>query len=320
MYTDPNGEYFGIDDVIAMLIGGIVNSVSQCISGNVHNVGQFFSYFGVGAVAGEISIYASPVVGGMFLGGSNAVVTGAFSPDGISGMDIASGITIGGISAGAGSALSSAIAGPMSSLTSSWGNQVLSKAVTNVTASTASGFIVGTGFALGCGADWRTALSEGGKGAALGFTAGTISSVGYSVSLYKNGFNPWTGNRVTCPDSDLMPMNALVEPQNLGNSRAPTIGRKLDYMYGKATGTDHNVKRSIAMKKQLESIGLFDNNNNRSYIESEIVKSYQIDAPIPAKEGTFMRETILMGPNGGLLMQTLWNGDHLNTIYLIGGH
>jgi len=50
-YTDPSGNnpfLLGL----AAVIGGVVNLGIQMISGNIHNVGQFFGAFGVGALAG----------------------------------------------------------------------------------------------------------------------------------------------------------------------------------------------------------------------------------------------------------------------------
>ena len=50
-YTDPSGNnpfLLGL----AAVIGGVVNLGIQMTSGNIHNVGQFFGAFGVGALAG----------------------------------------------------------------------------------------------------------------------------------------------------------------------------------------------------------------------------------------------------------------------------
>lgn len=33
----------------------------------------------------------------------------------------------------------------------------------------------------------------------------------------------------------------------------------MEYVFGNATGAKHNIDRSIAMEKQLNSIGVFDN-------------------------------------------------------------
>ncbi|WP_345231342.1 hypothetical protein, partial [Olivibacter ginsenosidimutans] len=42
------------------------------------------------------------------------------------------------------------------------------------------------------------------------------------------------------------------------------IGTKLEYVFGKATGSAHNIERSTGMLRQLESVGIFDNAAGRS--------------------------------------------------------
>jgi hypothetical protein len=37
------------------------------------------------------------------------------------------------------------------------------------------------------------------------------------------------------------------------------LGKKLDYVFGKAKGSIHNVERSVDMERQLNRIGIFDN-------------------------------------------------------------
>ncbi|MCQ2217418.1 MAG: hypothetical protein MJZ33_02905 [Paludibacteraceae bacterium] len=74
------------------------------------------------------------------------------------------------------------------------------------------------------------------------------------------------------------------------------------------------------MKRQLESIGLPDNNQNRSYIQEKIIESYNNTSSIvPLQNGTVRRDVLIMGSNGGILLQTFWRGSHLNTIIILGG-
>lgn len=42
--------------------------------------------------------------------------------------------------------------------------------------------------------------------------------------------------------------------------------KKLDFLFGKATGRLHNINRSLAMLRQLEKIGFFDIPEHREYI------------------------------------------------------
>ena len=133
MYTDPTGEYFGIDDVLAMAMGGATSFVG-------------------GKIAGCVSRFVSPVLEN--------------------------------------------IASP-----------VLKSSLLNSISGAASGFVLGTGFSLLHGCDLKTSLIEGGKGALLGFTTGTISGIREGVRYGReNGVNPWTGRELPKPDFDLEPI------------------------------------------------------------------------------------------------------------------
>ena len=221
MYTDPTGEYFGIDDVLAMVIGGGVNAVSQLVSGNVHNVGQFFAYFGVGAVSAEVSLYASPVVGGMLLGGGNAALNGVFSGEGVKVDNVLAGMFIGGATSYLGGVISNEISSVVSPWMSNIMSPILRQSLTNSLSGAATGFVLSTGFSLLNGCDWKTALAEGGKGALIGFTTGTLAGIAKGIKYGKdNKVNPWTGKELPKPDFDLEPIKpctvtSATRPSNL---------------------------------------------------------------------------------------------------------
>ncbi len=44
------------------------------------------------------------------------------------------------------------------------------------------------------------------------------------------------------------------------------LGRKLDYVFGKAKGRQHNLERSLSMLKALERIGIHDTFTSRLYL------------------------------------------------------
>lgn len=217
MYSDPTGEYFGIDDIIAMVVGGLANSIAQCVSGNVDNVGQFFAYFGVGAVSGEVAIY-NPVAAGMIVGGSNAALNGVFSGQGVSFGNIFMGTCMGAVTSYAGTWLTNTFSGAVSSLTSGL-NQFARNAITNITSGAAAGYIMGFGFSYLNNGDFGKALEEGKRGAIMGAATGTMGTIGQAIKLFKNGCNPWTGKREIFPDNDLVEQKVMPEPHSLGNSR-----------------------------------------------------------------------------------------------------
>lgn len=96
------------------------------------------------------------------------------------------------------------------------------------------------------------------------------------------------------------------------------LGRKLEYVFGKATGNSHNIERSKNMLKQLQSIGIFDTPTGRAYLESYSQNVYKVPGVLQ-NNGRFMRESLLMGPNGGLKVQSIWENNRLITIELFGG-
>jgi len=57
VFIDPSGEYVFWDDLIAAVVGGVVNVVVNAFQGNIHSWGQGFSYFGVGLAGTWAGLY-----------------------------------------------------------------------------------------------------------------------------------------------------------------------------------------------------------------------------------------------------------------------
>ena len=98
----------------------------------------------------------------------------------------------------------------------------------------------------------------------------------------------------------------------------PVLGNKLSYVFGQATGSVHNIQRSTDMLNQLNRIGIYDNATGRAYINQKITEAYYNIQPILQSNGRYVREFLIMGPNGVLKMQTIWEGAKLITIELFG--
>ena len=110
------------------------------------------------------------------------------------------------------------------------------------------------------------------------------------------------------------------EAVRMAGLKLPELGRKLDFMFGKATGSAHNVQRSRDMLRQLQRIGLHDTPANRAYIEEHLTMVLNDPNNIVAvRNGRTIRESLLMGPNGGCKLQTIWEGSKLLTVYIFGG-
>ncbi len=100
----------------------------------------------------------------------------------------------------------------------------------------------------------------------------------------------------------------------------PDLGRKLDFIFGKATGSQHNIQRSRDMLRQLQRIGLNDTVANRAYLEEHLTKVLNDPSSIrEVKNGRTIRESLLMGPKGGCKLVTIWEGNKLLTVYILGG-
>lgn len=97
--------------------------------------------------------------------------------------------------------------------------------------------------------------------------------------------------------------------------------KKLDFLFGKGGGNQHNINRSRTMLRQLEIIGLPDTPESRDYLanhlQSVLVEPTSIAELQP--EGREVRESLLMGPRGGLKVQSIWEGEKLITVALFGG-
>lgn len=71
LFTDPNGEVFGWDDLAVVIIGGGINVWANW--DNIDSFGEGLKYFGVGAAAGMATYYTggNVMVGGLVLGAGN---------------------------------------------------------------------------------------------------------------------------------------------------------------------------------------------------------------------------------------------------------
>ena len=97
------------------------------------------------------------------------------------------------------------------------------------------------------------------------------------------------------------------------------IGTKLEYPFGKATGSLHNIERSTGMLKQLESVGIFDNSTGRNLLNNHLTKTYNNNIGMLQSNGRCFRESLLIGPNGILKVESVWEKNKLITITLFGG-
>ncbi len=100
----------------------------------------------------------------------------------------------------------------------------------------------------------------------------------------------------------------------------PEIGSKLKYLFGKAAGNLHNIERSTTMAKQLSRIGIFDDAKGCHYLVEHLAEVLNNPSSCVKIQdnGRVLRESLLMGPTGGLKMQSVWDGNRLITVELFG--
>lgn len=96
------------------------------------------------------------------------------------------------------------------------------------------------------------------------------------------------------------------------------IGNKLDYSFGKSTGDTHSRQQSQQMLNNLEKIGIHDTPAGRQYFENALTESFYTEG-ISQADGRVVKDFLLMGPNGGVKVQGIWEGTKLITIMIFGG-
>lgn len=180
-YTDPDGNYALIDDLVAIVVGGTVNLCSNLIAGEVKDFWHGLSLFGVGAAAGEASLYGSPLAGAAVMGIGNSVINQGFVNgwDNIDEAQIGADVLMSMTTSYLGGCLGNYLSKPLSQLTKNVTNDIIREAVKGSLTNAATGFTLGTVFSLNDeDADFNSVLSNGLRGGAQGFAIGTIGGFG----------------------------------------------------------------------------------------------------------------------------------------------
>lgn len=103
-------------------------------------------------------------------------------------------------------------------------------------------------------------------------------------------------------------------------SLLPELGRKLDYLFGLARGSVHNIQRSTSMLSELQRVGLNDTAQARTYVQAHLGRVLNDASSIVSQTGgRTVRESFLMGPTGGVKLETVWEGTKLITMKVFGG-
>lgn len=92
----------------------------------------------------------------------------------------------------------------------------------------------------------------------------------------------------------------------------PELGRKIEYVFGNATGDVHNINRSQAMEAELLRIGIQDNAEGRAYMTQKFTDTYYDPNNIlrVQENGRVVKDSLIVGPSGALRMETVWEGNN----------
>ncbi len=189
-HADITGEWFGIDDGIAFLIGGTINLVVNAIQGNINSWGDGFAAFGAGGAAGTLALYgpAGWVAGGMILGGTNAYLSGG---------NVGMGIFTGGLSGFVGGAVgqwASQYIGNVLINGFNIASPVVKGALSGMLGGSAGGFASGFVVDLALGGNMESAFKSGLQGAGAGALTGSIAGAASAYAYAKiNGMDPMSG-------------------------------------------------------------------------------------------------------------------------------
>ena len=196
-YVDPEGEYFGIDDLIAALVGGSINVIVHVFSGDIHSFGQGAALFGVGALAGWLSEYGGPVTSSIILGGGNSIINQGFENgfNNISFDNVFNSMGMALLTAGLSAQLSdflSPLVDKIPHLTSPVLDQMVHQGIFN----SISGFAWETMASLSNGESFGESLKAGLGGLAEGAVLGMVSGMGEGIrTAHSEKLNPWTGEK-----------------------------------------------------------------------------------------------------------------------------
>lgn len=204
-YSDITGEWFGIDDLIACAVGGVVNLGVNLISGDIHSFGQGVASFFLGAAAGEVALYGQAEISALLVGAGNSIINQGFTNgwNNIRWGDVAI--------AGGMSVAFSTLGGEISSLYSNQvdqffggiSNEVLRKTLSSGTVSSLTGFTLESSLTLANGGSLSDALNAGLQGAGTGFVSGALNGFGTGIREARhNKTSPWTGEKTHRHHSD----------------------------------------------------------------------------------------------------------------------
>lgn len=182
-YTDPTGEFFGLDDALAIITGGVINLGVNLVEGNVKNVWHGATLFVTGAAAGETALYGQGWASAIIVGAGNNIVNQGFT-NGFGHIDwsqVGTSTIMSLATSYVAGVLGQPLEGVVGNLTSGISDDLMRNAANGAINGAISGFAVGAGLALANGENIENALLEGVHDAGVGVVTGSLSGLSEGV-------------------------------------------------------------------------------------------------------------------------------------------
>ena len=176
-YVDQDGELAWFVPLIAAAVGGAFNVASNW--DNIHNIGQGFAFFGMGAAASALSSLGAVAAGFTFagaatIGAGNSILSQGFNNGwnhiNWAQVGLSTGMSI--LTSYIGGWIGDKLSAPLSNITSGISNSIVREALTGALVNSVTGFSLGTTTSLLMGNNFKTALRDGGTAAGNGFVSG----------------------------------------------------------------------------------------------------------------------------------------------------
>ncbi len=300
-YTDKNGDCPNcVTGAVGAVIGGFANLIIKSAQGQIKNPKDALYAFGIGAAAGFVTGFTGGLAAGALGLGSTGVLSGvvtgavgsavgdpirgfgnmAYFGDSYSAKDYGTGILAGGVVGGVSGGIASLVKG--------------------------NNFWWGTPKGAG-----RTLFNW--NNSPIGKTPRIEVELEFAgVEKIQN-----IQNVLTEGAEEITEFSNSFGGQTAG--KIPELGNKLDYLFGQATGRLHNLERSSEMVRKLNSIGVFDNDAGRNILRNHLIDAFNNTTNISSSSNGFItKESLLMGPRGGLLVESIWKDNQFISAILKG--
>jgi len=253
--VDPDGEFIHL---IAAAIGGVVNVISNI--DNIDSFGDGLAYFGIGAVAGAVTI-GNPVAGAAILSGGNSIYSQYDQTGTVDPVRVLQDATIGAATSYFGGQLSKAIQPLSDKLFSNIGSQIVREQLTNAVTNTVSGFGLTTVSGLAQGQSLKESVNQALEGIPQSIAISVVNTSVQQITRYyanKEDIGRQLNEeeiRRRNNDPDLNQNNSIkIEPVEDTKSIAQFSKSTIDEAVSQVVGDNNKMIHIFKSKHKLETL------------------------------------------------------------------